>query len=96
MIAEAVDAALLLWRALWLWIICAAVAGTLLLLGMAAAVWAVCRMLRRAWGAMGSRTDSLGPLADEQPDEVPEATGEAERRSAPRWARDEHEHRRAA
>lgn len=96
MIAEAVDAALLLWQALWLWIIAGAVVASLALLGTLAVAWAVCRLLRRAWDAMGSRTDSLAPLAAEQASEVPEAPGTPTRRTGPRWARDEHDERRAA
>lgn len=96
MIAEAVDAALELWQALWMWIIAGAAVATLGGLGMLAVVWAVCRMLRRAWGVMRPGTDSLPPLTAEQASEVPTEPGTPDKRVGPRWARDDHEPRRAA
>lgn len=96
MIAEAVDAGLLLWRALWLWIIAGAAVATLGVLVAVAAVWAVCRMACRVWRAVGPRTDSLPPLADEQASGDPTEPDAPDRRTGPRWARDDHNHQEAA
>jgi hypothetical protein len=90
-IAEAADAALLLWQALWVWIVAGAVAVTAAVLVAVAVVWGICRMLRRAWGAAGPRRPSMAPLAAEQPTADPEPLETAQRLSAarprPAWAR---------
>lgn len=90
MIAEAIDAATAVGLALLVWIVLAAVVAT----AVGFAVWRVIRrMLRGAWAATAPRTDSLAPLAAEQPAEDPESPCTAERntttphRTPPAWAR---------
>lgn len=89
MIAEAIDAATAVGVALLVWIVLAAA----VLFAVVAAGWMVWRMLSGAWAATAPRTDSLAPLAAEQPAEGPESPGAAERnpatphRTVPAWAR---------
>uniref|UniRef100_UPI001F1611BB hypothetical protein n=1 Tax=Streptomyces adelaidensis TaxID=2796465 RepID=UPI001F1611BB len=91
MIAEAADAALLLWQALWPWIVVGAVAATAGVLVAVAVVWGICRMLRRAWTTTGPRRPSMAPLAAEQPTADPESPETAQRPSVahprPSWVR---------
>lgn len=97
MIAEAIDAAESVIRALLLWIVAAAVFATAALYTVVVAGWAMWRALRGAWTAMRPRTDSLAPLAAEQPAEDPQSPHAAERISAaplrpvPAWARTDEE-----
>jgi hypothetical protein len=96
-IAEAVDAAVSVGWALLVWLLLLAVFATAALYTLVVTVWAVGRVIWRvlggAWAAMGPRTDSLAPLAAEQPTEYPEPPRAAERtsapplRPAPSWAR---------
>lgn len=93
MIHEAIDAADSVIRALAVWIVLAAAVLTAALYALLAAGWAAWRMLRGAWAATAPRTDSLAPLAAEQPTEDPEPPRAPERntatphRTAPTWAR---------
>ena len=97
MIAEAVDAAVSVGWALLVWVVLMAVFATAALYAVVVTVWvvgrSVWRVLRGAWTAMRPRTDSLAPLAAEQPTEDPEPPRTAERisapplRPAPSWAR---------
>lgn len=97
MISEAIAAAESVVRALLLWIVAAAALATTALYAVVAAGWAVWRVLRGAWTAMRPRTDSLAPLAAEQPTEDPESPCVAERiptpplRPVPAWARTDKE-----
>jgi hypothetical protein len=92
-IAEALEAAWLVASALAAWIVAGVVAVTVGLYGVVVAGWGIWRMLRSAWGAMAPRTDSLPPLAAEQPaeDRIPlEPSGGRPGpplRPAPTWAR---------
>lgn len=62
MIAEAVDAALLLWRALWVWVVILAGVGTLAGLGAVAGVW---------WAVNAIRNGLSARLSDEAPEKAP-------------------------
>lgn len=93
MIAEAVEAAWLVASALAAWIVAGVVAVTVGLYGVVVAGWGIWRVLRSAWGLMGPRTDSLPPLAAEQPTEGREPPDVSDGRSGPplrptpTWAR---------
>lgn len=93
MIAEAVDAALAVGWALLAWVVVLAAVGTVGLYAVVVAGWVVWRVVRGAWAAMGPRTDSLPPLAAEQPTEdrePPDVTGGRSGpplRPTPTWAR---------
>jgi hypothetical protein len=96
-IAEAIDAADSVVRALLVWIVLAAAVLTAALFAVVAAGWAVWRMLSGAWAAAAPRADSLAPLAAEQPTADPESPRAAERnpatphRTVPAWARTDEE-----
>lgn len=83
MISEAIAAAESVVRALLLWIVIGAVFATVALYAVVVAGWAMWRVLRGAWTAMRPRTDSLAPLAAEQPTEDPESPCAAERIPTP-------------
>lgn len=94
MIAEALEAAWMVASALAAWIVAGVVAVTVGLYAVVVAGWGIWRMLRAVWGVMAPRTDSLPPLAAEQPAAAPESQGMTERRSAPHmpsWARTDKE-----
>lgn len=86
-IAEAVDAALLLWRALWVWILAGAAVGTLGALGCAAGVWWAVTALRRSVHRLLGPSEALSaPQSDETPENAPRLPQPGKRRSTPRWA----------
>lgn len=96
MIAEALEAVWMVASALAAWIVAGVVAVTVGLYAVVVAGWGIWRVVWAAWGVMGPRSDSLPPLAAEQPAKDRIQPGAGERRSAPRWAREDHDHRRAA
>lgn len=94
MIAEAVDAALLVADALAAWVLVGAVVGTSVVYAVVVGGWLVWRGVRRTVSAaMGPRTDSLPPLAAEQPTEdreppdVSRGHSGPPLRPTPTWAR---------
>ena len=93
MIAEALDAARLVASALAAWLVVGGVAVTVGLYAVVVAGWGIWRVVRSAWGAVGPRTDSLAPLADEQPAEDREPPDVSDGHSGPplsptpSWAR---------
>lgn len=97
MIHEVIAAAEAVIRALLVWFVAAAVFATAAGFAAIVAGWAVWRMLSGAWAATAPRTDSLAPLAAEQPAEDPESPRTAERNTAaprrtpPAWARTDKE-----
>lgn len=93
MIADAVDAVLAVGWALLVWVVLLAGAATAVVYAGLLAVWGIWRVARSAWGAMAPRTDSLAPLAAEQPasDSSPATTPQRRSgpplRPTPTWAR---------
>lgn len=94
MIGEAVDAALMVADALAVWVLVAAAVGTGVVYAVVVGAWLIWRGVRRtASAAMGPRTDSLPPLAAEQPAEDPSPLEPSGGRSGPplrptpTWAR---------
>lgn len=75
MIAEAVDAALLVADALAVWIVAGAVVVTAGVLATVAGVWGICRMLRRAWGAAAARRPQEPAGAPQAPSRVSRDVG---------------------
>lgn len=87
MIAEAVDAALLVADALAVWVLVGAVAGTSVVYAAVVGGWLIWRGVRRTvHRLLGARRALDAPVSDEVPENVPRLPPPRDRRSTPHWA----------